>query len=277
MNVTVRNVITSMRFVSMVNWAEFFESVSSVDAVLRNGSGFAAMDFPTRDLYRRAVEDLARRSGLDETDVAKRTIVAAKERASPWHGCDFAARPESDPGYYLIADGRPAFEKELRCRVPLGTRLFRLNSSLGVASYVGMLGLATAIVLALALLAAAHAGAGGWTLLVLAIIGLVPASDVAVAVVNRTLTQSVGATRLPGLELREGIPADLRTIVVVPTLLTNVPAIREQVERLEVHHLSNPDDNFIFALLSDWGDSATEHAARRPGSFSMPRSAESPS
>ena len=87
MNVSVRNVITSMRFVSEVNWAEFFESVSSVDAVLRDGSGFAAMDFPTRDLYRRAVEDIARRSGLDETDVAKRTIVAANKSApAPWHG-----------------------------------------------------------------------------------------------------------------------------------------------------------------------------------------------
>ena len=49
MNVTVRNVITSMRFMSAVDWAEFFESVSLVDAVLRANSDFAAMDFPTRD------------------------------------------------------------------------------------------------------------------------------------------------------------------------------------------------------------------------------------
>ena len=34
-NVTVRNVITSMRLVSMINWAEFFESVSPVDAIMR--------------------------------------------------------------------------------------------------------------------------------------------------------------------------------------------------------------------------------------------------
>src|SRR6185503_17200076 len=34
MNVTVRNVITSMRLMSAVDWAEFFESVSLVDAAL---------------------------------------------------------------------------------------------------------------------------------------------------------------------------------------------------------------------------------------------------
>src|SRR5882724_7127432 len=50
-NVTVRNIITSMRLLSDVDWAEFFESVSLVDERLRSGSDFAAMDFPTRDLY----------------------------------------------------------------------------------------------------------------------------------------------------------------------------------------------------------------------------------
>src|SRR5436305_2615823 len=44
MNVTVRNVITSMRFVSMINWAEFFEGVSRVDAALRADSDFGSMD-----------------------------------------------------------------------------------------------------------------------------------------------------------------------------------------------------------------------------------------
>jgi cyclic beta-1,2-glucan synthetase len=79
--------------------------------------------------------------------------------------------------------------------------------------------------------------------------------------VNRAITQQVGGMLLPGFELREGVPPDLRTIVVVPTLLINELEIEKQIERLEVHHLSSPDDNFIFALLSDWRDSATEHDA----------------
>jgi cyclic beta-1,2-glucan synthetase len=42
MNVTVRNVITSMRLISEVDWSQFSESVSLVDAALR-----AASDLPT--------------------------------------------------------------------------------------------------------------------------------------------------------------------------------------------------------------------------------------
>ena len=45
---------------SAIDWAEFFESVSLVDDALREGSDFAAMDFVTRDRYRRAIETLAR-------------------------------------------------------------------------------------------------------------------------------------------------------------------------------------------------------------------------
>ena len=78
MNVTVRNVITSMRLLSMINWAEFFESVSPVDAILRGGSDFAAMDFTARDLYRRAIEEIARESGRDEVEVTQRALTAAK-------------------------------------------------------------------------------------------------------------------------------------------------------------------------------------------------------
>ena len=71
-NVTVRNIITSMRLLSDVDWPEFFESVSLVDELLRAGSDFAAMDFPTRDLYRRAIERFARGSTRTELEIAGR-------------------------------------------------------------------------------------------------------------------------------------------------------------------------------------------------------------
>ena len=48
-NVTIRNIITSMRLMSAIDWRELFESVSTVDAMLRADSNFAELDFPTRD------------------------------------------------------------------------------------------------------------------------------------------------------------------------------------------------------------------------------------
>ena len=87
MNVTVRNVITSMRLISWFDWAEFVEGLSLVDKVLRDGSSFGSMDFVTRDRYRHAIEKLARRSGRTEVEVARTAMELA---AAP--GASRAAR-----------------------------------------------------------------------------------------------------------------------------------------------------------------------------------------
>ena len=59
--VTVRNIITSMRMIADVDWPELFERISLVDDVLGAGSAFRDMDFPTRNLYRSAIEELVAR------------------------------------------------------------------------------------------------------------------------------------------------------------------------------------------------------------------------
>ena len=95
----------------------------------------------------------------------------------------------------------------------------------------------------------------------LAGLGLIPAIDAAMALVNRAVTRGFGATLLPGLELRDGVPAHLRTLVAVPTLLTTRAELEEQIERLEIHYLASPESDLHFALLSDWTDAATETVA----------------
>ena len=97
------------------------------------------------------------------------------------------------------------------------------------------------------------------TLSCLGLLAAVPASDLAIALINRAVMVLLGPRTLPRMELRDGVPENLRTIVVVPTLLTTQEAIEEQVERLEVHYLANPDGDLRFALLSDWADAASEN------------------
>ena len=77
MNVTVRNVITSMRLISWFDWAQFVESVSLIDDTLGTDDNFAAMDFATRDRYRHAIEEIARTSGTAELDVARAAMAMA--------------------------------------------------------------------------------------------------------------------------------------------------------------------------------------------------------
>ena len=78
MNVTVRNIITSMRQISAIDWTELVERVSLVDALLRESGNFAEMDFATRDHYRKAIEKLSRGSHQPELEVTRRAIDAAE-------------------------------------------------------------------------------------------------------------------------------------------------------------------------------------------------------
>ena len=92
-NVTVRNIITSLRLISDVDWKQLFERLSLVDAVFAADSHFEDMDFPTRTLYRSAVEELARGSNRTELDIASAAVLAAmRERARSSNGRASAAR-----------------------------------------------------------------------------------------------------------------------------------------------------------------------------------------
>jgi cyclic beta-1,2-glucan synthetase len=259
-NVTVRNVITSMRLISAFDWAEFFESVSLVDEMLWADTGFAAPDFTTRDRYRHAIEELSRCSRHSELEVARRAVSQAKSRRAEAQGAtDPSAGRIADPGYYLIAHGRLAFERELGFRTPIKTWLRRAYVTQATSRYLGTLAIVSGLILALFLVNSGATEVGVAGLLLLGFLALVPASDLAIALVNRQVTELLGPRVLPRLALRDGVPANLRSLIVVPTLLTGQDQVAEQIERLEVHYLANPDGDLRFALLSDWTDAPREN------------------
>ena len=256
-NVTVRNIVTSLRVIAEVDWQVLFERYCLVDDVLASGCAFHDMDFATRNLYRSAVEDLARRSDHDELDIARLAVAAAQ---APDPSCE---PPEqlrrSDPGYHLLAGGRRDFEGSIGFRGFRGWPA-RVTARLNFDAYTTAIVVASAIVLAAPLIALARLGLGPAQLTILAVLGAICAIDAGVALVNRGVTLFVRPVPLPGLELRSGVPESLRTLVAVPTLLTTPEDIAEQVERLEIHHLASPEGDLHFALLSDWIDADVDRA-----------------
>ena len=256
-NVSVRNVITSMRLISDIDWAELFESVSLVDERLRSASGFAGMDFATRNLYRNAIEQLGRGSSSSELEIAERALAESQRAAADAIAAPVAERL-ADPGYHLIAQGRPAFERTLGFRPSLRLLTSRFIVRLGIGGYGGAIAAVTLLLLALALWALAATGVSAGLLVLFAVVGFAPAGEVATALVNRAATFGAGASTLPGLDLSAGVPASFRTLVAVPTLLTGEPELLRQIEQLEVHHLAGVGGELTFALLLDGVDADRE-------------------
>ncbi|MBU1464708.1 MAG: glycosyl transferase, partial [Gammaproteobacteria bacterium] len=274
-NVTIRNVITSMRLISDIDWSELFEKVSLVDQEFYRYNLFAQMDFPTRNLYRSAVEELARGCDYSEIDIAQRAVEMAKgslallelksvesTHAEATETLMEEAKVEinrfGDPGYYLIEQGRLAFEKSIAYKPTMRLRVRRFHVRLGVAGYSGTIAIVALAFLTMSIFFAGFMAFPAQSWLLWAVVAFIPATEVAFAIVNRLVTWRFGAVMLPGLELKAGVPTSLRTLIAVPTLLTSEADLLEQIERLEVHYLSGIDGDVSFALLTDGKDADLE-------------------
>lgn len=256
-NVTVRNVITSMRLISDIDWAELFESVSLVDERLNQGHDFYAMDFSTRNLYRSAIEQLARSSSCSEVEIAERTRQLCLQAQISLD--ESGIRRAGEAGYYLIAEGRQVLEQAIRFRGPLRQRIGRWHLQLGISGYIAAILVTTLAILGLSfywldLLTLAPA-----SLIAMTLVGLIATSEAAASLINRFILWNIAANTLPGLEFKSGIPSSLRTLVAVPILLSNETELLKHIEQLEVHYLSGIGGDLYFALLSDGADAEQEH------------------
>ena len=248
-NVTMRNIVTSMRLVSEMDWADFFEEVSLIDVRLRRNPDYGLMDFTTRNSYRTAIEGLARGSVLTEGAVTEASLGLA-ETGSADH--------MRDPGHWLIGEGRVALEAAVAFRPTVRMAIVRRMGQVGLAGYLAAIGSVALGIIALALSLMGTAGAGPVSLVILGLVGALVAVDLASSIVNTIVTRTVPPKPLPGLDLARGIPPHLRTLVAVPVLLHDVADIDEMIERLEVHHLTSTGGAVHYALLSDTVDSPTE-------------------
>ncbi|MDF2532935.1 MAG: glycosyl transferase, partial [Clostridia bacterium] len=94
-------------------------------------------------------------------------------------------------------------------------------------------------------------------LIMMTLILFIPINDVAVVLVNWVLTHTLQPDFLPKMELIDGIPEDAKSIVVIPTLLSNPNRVVQLIKNLEEYYLANREENLYFALVGDFKDSKT--------------------
>ncbi len=254
--VTVGNVITSMRLLSTIDWRTFFENVSLIDPLLKTDPAevYAEMNFATRNRYREVIERIARRTKTDELKVASKVIefaVAAQQN-------DVADPRQSHIGYYLIDKGVKYVEKEFAYRSQLSEMIVSSILKYPAAAYLGSAAFLTSLTITLLVFTAAYFGASSPLLVIFGLMSLIPASELALNILNWDFALLVPPRVLPQIDTSIAIPANAQTFVVIPTLLTSESVVAELLEKLEVYSLANQDDRIYFALLSDFADAPSE-------------------
>src|SRR3990172_8751029 len=251
--VAIANAVTSLRLCSTLDWADYVEHVSLIEQVLqRDPAGvYSTMDFLSRDLYRHAVEDLAEPTGEAQLRVALRTVESARQAAE----IDPSGRAAHvHVGYHLIGKGRPDLETDVEYLPRLAERLRRVVFFHATEIYLGSIGVITGLLLAWAASYAGLSREAAWIHLCTAGLLAFPASEFAIALVQRLAARVVPPRRLPRLDCSGSVPEHARTMVIVPTLLTSVIGVNELMEHLQVQALSNLDPRIHFAILGDFAD-----------------------
>jgi cyclic beta-1,2-glucan synthetase len=254
--VSVSHSIGSLRFLGAMDWKEFVETISIVEMTLRGDPAdvYSDMEFSTRDQYRHAVESISRHGNLTESDVAAKSIELAKLRARD-HGMDDRS---AHVGYYLIDKGLPELEAAANVKRPWHTSIDRDIRHRLLSCYIGGGVLLTLLATFGFVRTTYSMGVDGWKILPFAIIFMLCASQLAVALMNWVCGILVKPTPLPRLDFSDGIDADCRTMVVVPTMISDADCVDRLIENLELHQLSNRDPHLHFALLTDFPDASQE-------------------
>jgi cyclic beta-1,2-glucan synthetase len=250
----IGNIVTSMRLLSSIDWPLFFERVSLVEQILREdpAGAYAQMDFPTRDRYRHSVEELAKGARRSEQEVARRAVDMARDtkRTSPEHDRGHHI------GYYLISRGRFRLEQEVGYPPTVKQRIARFVYGHPVLGYLGTIAGATALAVASFVAYASRHGGSAGELWFVALVTVLPLSELAISFLNLIVTVQVAPRPLPKLDMRAGIPEADRTMVVVPAIIDSEARLTALLDDLEVRYFANRDTHVHFALLSDFADAS---------------------
>src|SRR4029079_2964876 len=259
--VSVRNSISTLRFIGATDWREFVETLNSVEQVLRQDSTgtYPLMDFDTRDSYRHVVERISKSCDLSETEVAQKAIEFTQQHRID----DPGSKRKEHVGYYLVDKGLEELEHATCMHYTLRLKITRAAAKMPVFIYIFSI-FFLAIIFAAGLFYIAYSFVHySWGILtVVGLLAFLGCLQLAVSLVNWFSTIWVFPQLLPRMDYSEGIPADCCSLVIIPTLLSSEAYIEQLVEGLEIRYLANREENLHFGLLTDFMDA---DAATMPG------------
>ncbi|HEX2926721.1 MAG TPA: glucoamylase family protein [Ruminiclostridium sp.] len=251
LQVSIGNIIGSFRTLSSFDNTVLFEELSEVERILKlDPSGvYPQMDFNSRNYYRDIVMKLGDRYRTTEINIARLCCDLARERFDQ----NPSVSPEAHVGYYLAGEGRGILYARLGGRKELsfeGNEGWYISAIVVLSVIIALFPTIQGIISENRSLAI--------IVLITGILSIIPASEIVVAIVNSCISRVAKPSRLPKLELKEGIPEEWATMVIIPALVPNVKRTLALINNLEVYYLANKGGNIYFSLAGDFKDSDEE-------------------
>lgn len=255
-NLTVSNIISTLRLIGQIEWNDIIEPVSRSLQVLHRLPSFIKESEMTRQQITHAMERLAQQTGIPERIIAE-AVVAAVGRS------DKSAQTQT-AGYYLIGTGRGLLMDMIRhpASHPRPLSFLKMTQAWRLPLYLTAWLAGTLALLAWAIhsVAVLH-----WPAWVAVFLMAWPASEAVASLIHRLIAESTRVQLLARLDFTAGIPDEHRVLVVLPSMLSSISSNSALTHRLSLHWLASREENAQFALLTDWNDADSETLASDQG------------
>lgn len=252
LKVKMGNCIISIKTINRIDFSELFGYINVSEEILRMDPAgvYPDMDQDSKSYYRGKIEEISKKSKISEIYICEKLIELCKRYENY---SNIVEQKKAHVGYYLIDDGTQELNEilEIKHNKPVSkkvsSRLY-LGSNIVIPMYLDFL-ICCQIYL--------QYGLGYWSIL-LWIILYIPISEIFLRISNYVMGKVKKPTRIPKISYEEGIPAELSTFVVMPTILKSEAKVKEMFDKLEVYYLANKSENLYFALLGDCSEEKTQ-------------------
>lgn len=252
--ITMGNCITSIKEINRIDFTEIFNYINASEEILKQDpSGiYPRMDEDSKNYYRRKIENKAKKTKISEIYISEKIVELCKK----YSGLEsIELKKKSHVGYYLLErEGQKELNNILEVRnkynlsIKQKSRLY-IASNILIPLYFCLLIYTLFFVYTQSYLLS----------LCISILVYIPISEIFLRIVNYILSKFNIPSILPKLDLDKGIPKELSTFVIIPTILKNKEKVYEMFEKLEVYYLANKSENLYFALLGDCSEESTKY------------------
>ena len=248
----MENSIKSLKEILRMDFLEIFENINGVEDILKQDPAgvYTKMDYKTKIYYRNAIKEIAEKTKISETYIAKKSLELAKIASLQKN----INKKKTHIGYYLIGNGLKELGEKLEIKYSLTK-----NEELKAKHYI-MLAIIVPFILTLVLSFYTYFKSKSvLTGIVICILSLIPITEIYIKFINYILGKAIKPKLIPKIDMSYGITEDLSTFVVIPTIIKEKEKVEEIIKKLEVYYIANKSKNIYLALLGDCTASSKEN------------------
>ena len=234
--------ITSIRKINRINFQKIFEKTNKTEELLNEDPCgiFNNMTDDTKEMYRQKIKEMSNKMQISEIYITEEILKLANEYKEKE---GIKNKKKSHVGYYLIDDGITDLKEKL-----LEKRIRKQSKEAKQQIYIS-----TCILIPIILdfLIVFNLKTTNIIKLVIAVLFYIPIYEISVKIINYILGKIIKPKKIPKMNLENGIGTDNKTMVVIPTILNSEAKVKEMIQKIEIYHLANQDENLYFTLLGD--------------------------